>query len=296
MNSNEKKTNKLILGTVQFGLKYGINNSNGILEDDELVEVLKLASVNEINFLDTAAVYGNSENRIGKLEKSLLQKFNLITKTPTAVNCSTIEKEFENSLTRLGKSKIYGYLIHHFKDYLNEKKIFANIEKLKAENKINKIGFSLYHPKELEMIIDDRISFDIVQIPFNLADRRFEKYFESLKKINVEIHTRSVFLQGLFFCNLKKISGKLAPFIPWIEKLQNLCNENKILVEDLALNFELQNKFIDKIVIGIDNQMQLKKNIDFCSSKISQAIIEDILKDLEKIKIPNELLLPINWN
>ena len=55
--------NKLVLGTVQFGMNYGIaNNSKKIFPQKSISEILKLAKLSKITTLDTAIAYGSSEN------------------------------------------------------------------------------------------------------------------------------------------------------------------------------------------------------------------------------------------
>lgn len=286
---------KLAIGTVQFGINYGINNKTGIIKDDDLMELLSYANDNDINVLDTAFNYGNSEKRLGEFLKEDRYNFKVITKLPKGTNSKNIFEYFNISLKNLNATSIYGYLIHDFKDYLNDKKLFQSLSEIKQNKLAEKIGFSLYHPEELEIILNDKIEFDLIQLPYNLCDRRFEEYFLELKNKNIEIHTRSVFLQGLFFMEPNKLSSKLKPFSTFIKKnneIKKLLNKS---METIALNFVLQNELIDKVVIGLDNTEQLIKNITASKILLTNDEQNFIHNEILKIEIPRELLIPSNW-
>lgn len=287
---------KLALGTVQFGLNYGINNQSGVINDISLFDLLDYAYNNGIDALDTAYNYGESEKRIGEYLSNTNNSFQIISKAPMGTNSDSIKNHLQKSLEKLNLKSLYGFLLHDFDDYLNDKKLIDELNGIRQSGLINKIGFSIYYPEQLETIIQDNCVFDLIQLPYNLADRRFEKYFELLKKRSVEIHIRSVFLQGLFFMNIDELPEKLKSFSIFINKLNEISKESKRTIENIALNFVSQNKYIDKVVIGVDNKDQLKSNFNESKNNIEHELLIKLEAALSKIYMPAELLIPSNWN
>ena len=286
-----KSTNKLIIGTVQFGLNYGINNQNGKVTQNEVNSILSYANVSGVKMIDTSYAYGTSEHAIGSVLKQNPLPFNIVSKYPRSEK--SVSAVFKESLTRLGRENLYGYLVHHFDFYQNKPQIWQDFVELRSEGKVSKIGFSLYTVDQLQYLLDNNVDFDLLQFPYNIFDRQFETYFPELKKRGVEIHTRSVFLQGLFFKNITAVKEKLHPLKPYLEKLHSYCLLREIKIEQLALNYVINNSFIDGVVIGVDTVEQLKSNVDVLNFKIIDADIDFI--DSLNIK-EKELLNPVNWN
>jgi aryl-alcohol dehydrogenase-like predicted oxidoreductase len=287
---------KLALGTVQFGLNYGINNKSGVIDDYSLAELLDYGFQEGIDTLDTAYNYGNSEARIGKYLSSYHNNFKLISKAPKGSNSQNIKKYFQESLGKLNSDTIYGYMLHDFDDYINDKKIFNSLMDLKQSGVVKKIGFSIYYPEQIEVILSDEVEFDLIQLPYNIADRRFEKYFEKLNNKGVEIHVRSVFLQGLFFMKSEELPENLKPFKEFLDKLNRVSKETSRTIENIALNFAAQNLDVGKVVIGIDNKEQLRNNLIQINNRIEPETLLQIKEELNKLDIPKELLIPSNWN
>lgn len=279
---NEKNVSKLILGTVQFGCQYGIN-SVGRPSEIQVQEILQQCKKYGINRLDTSSAYGESEIVLGNNIENK-NHFNIISKYPKGD--LSVSKQFENSLYNLGVSSLYGYLLHHFSVYEHNHGIWNDFLKLKQNGKVQNIGFSIYSPSELEQILKDGIPFDIIQIPHNIFDRSFEPYFETLHYMNVKIHVRSTFLQGLFFKNRNDLPLKLQPLRKYLEGLDQYSKETGLSIEEIALNYNLQNPYIDGVLIGVDNKKQLDANIN----SVVEKPIEFNIKVKEK-----ELLNPVNW-
>ncbi|MDR2145846.1 MAG: aldo/keto reductase [Tannerella sp.] len=283
-------SNKLILGTVQFGLPYGINNSTGQVLVPDVAKILVEAKDNGISVLDTSYAYGDSEAVLGELlEKD--DYFKIVSKIPQTAE--TPKSIFEETTKRLKKDKLYGYLVHHFEYFKENPSIWADIKALQKDGRIEKTGFSLYNIRELEYLFSKNVRFDIVQIPYNLLDRAFEPYLKELKQRNVEIHTRSVFLQGLFFKSVDDLPEQLKPLKPYLVDISNFCKEQNITVEELALNGVIHRSDIDGVLVGVDNIVQLQRNIRSIWTEASAKIVEyiDSLDVKEK-----ELLNPVNWN
>jgi len=281
---------KLILGTVQFGLSYGINNNKGIPDDKEISNILKLAKKESITNLDTSISYGNSEERIAKLS---LSDFKLITKTSEVKSKNQLLKSIKNSLKNLKKPKVYGYLFHNADNLIENPDLWETMLLIKNKKLVEKIGFSIYTTKQLDKLLENKINADIVQLPYSLLDRKFEKYFMKLKKLGTEIHVRSVFLQGLYFMDNKNLPQKLLPLKKNLIDIENICDKFNVSIGELALNFVYENKFIDKIIIGVDSSNQLNQNIKMIKNWNSNNNINRLI---DKITVKEQhLLSPVNW-
>lgn len=275
---------KVVLGTVQFGLNYGINNPYGQVLEAEVEKIMKLAYERGIRTLDTSAAYGNSEQVLGKALGARYKDFHIVSKYPQSEQ--RVETVFFSSLDSLQQKELYGYLVHHFDFYLSHPFIWDEIRSLKEKGKIRKIGFSLYTISQLQHLLDCNVKFDILQFPYNVFDRQFEPYLPLLKERGVEIHVRSTFLQGLFFMDRERLPEKLRPLKTYLTKLDDYAKATDRTVAEVALNFNLQNPFIDGVLIGVDTTEQLQDNLQ----NISDRKVELSIDVKEK-----ELLNPVNW-
>lgn len=282
----------IVLGTAQFGFDYGINNKRGKISKKEVFKILNYAKNNDIDSLDTAASYGQSEEVIGKFIKQRKKSFKIISKI-TFSGDPKIDVNLEKSLNKLGVKQLEGYLIHDFKFYLKKPEILKTLKKYKTKGLIKKIGFSLYYPKELEYLLTNNIRFDIIQVPYNIFDQRFEPYFSQLKKRHIEIHVRSVFLQGLVFKNLSKLAPRFKKIKLKLEYLNKIARDLDISISALCLNFAFLNTNIDKIIIGVDTLGNLKDNLKALKYR---AKVKEIYKNLKILKENDEkIILPFNW-
>ncbi|HBX53545.1 MAG: hypothetical protein A2275_07315 [Bacteroidetes bacterium RIFOXYA12_FULL_35_11] len=283
--------NKLMIGSANFGVKYGFKNQHKQLNFDAVSNILDFAWKNNIDFIDTAMGYGNSESVIGNYLGNNLQKdFIIVTKINKVENSYLHLKE---SLGRLKKENVYGVLVHNFNYYEESHSIYDNILRFKDEGYCKKVGFSLYYPEELLYLIEKKIQFDIVQIAYSVFDRRFEKYFPILKELNVEIHVRSVFLQGLFFLNTSGLSSHFDRVKPKIEKIQQLSQTSGISIASICLNFVSHNDNITKIIIGVDNVEDLQDNINVSQEKERLKPYIGFLQELEEQDV--NILFPHFW-
>ena len=226
----KKKIPKLALGTAQFGFDYGISNIFGRVKNMEISSILKLAKNNNINLLDTAKAYGNSEDVIGNFKKD---NFIIITKLAAVPkNCKDVESYVQasvsDSLKKLKVKNLYGVLLHEPSDLFGDKgpELINSLNQLKFSKKVKKIGVSIYGPDQLEKIIK-LLKIDIVQAPLNLVDRRLERsgWLAKLCNLGIEVHVRSVFLQGLLLMPQKKLPKNFEKwkykFDEWYLKLKN---------------------------------------------------------------------------
>ena len=281
---------KLAIGTVQFGLNYGINNQKGIPTDYEISSILKHAKANGINMLDSASAYGNAELKIGELSSD---EFKIVSKFSNVIGENELINQLKNTLDALKQDTIYAYLAHNADDLINNPCLWQQLLLQKQKGYIGKIGFPLYKPEQLEVLLKLEMIPDIVQLPYSLLDRKFETYFENLKSLGVEVHVRSVFLQGLYFIELNKLPVKLKSLSNELSQLNVICLENNISIGSLSLNFVNNNPQIDKVVIGVDSLDHLINNLDFLNESKN---INDLTEKVKSIKIQSfEMLNPANW-
>jgi aryl-alcohol dehydrogenase-like predicted oxidoreductase len=261
--------NKIGLGTVQFGLDYGISNSNGKTSQQEVESILQVARKFNINILDSASGYGDAEKVLGK---NSLEDFNIVSKFLPPASGYILEQQIEQTLSHLKIKKLYAYLAHRPLDLLSAPDQWKQLEVYRKEGIIGKIGFSLNEPRELKALLKAGIIPDLVQVPYNYFDRRFENTIKDLRDQGCEIHTRSAFLQGLF--------GEVKPILRELHK-------NYKPLPGRLLNFVINKPFIDKVIIGVENSQQLKQNIRELEKASS-------LPELD-MKISNNILIPSRW-
>ena len=286
----KKLLEKICLGTAQFGLDYGINNTRGKIPKNEVFEILEYALQNGIEFIDTAYAYGDSEKVLGDFIKNNPngEKFKIISKIP---NVENIDKAIEETFTNLAVDKLYGYLVYNFNSFLENTKIFDTVLRLKHTTKVEKIGFFLHYPEEYYKI--KNLEIDILQIHYSIFDQRFCKIFEELKEKKIEIHARSVFLQGPVFKKPKELEGRFSKLKDKPSYINSLSKELGIPLNAIFLNFVLENENVDKVVIGVDRLENLKENIDSLSF---QDIVKQLHQRLVELKETDEdIILPIRW-
>lgn len=286
---------KLILGTVQFGLDYGINNQCGKPSDFEMKSILDFAYINGITFLDTAEAYGDAQQRIGNYHKHSKHTFDVITKYSSQVDLpKSIGSRLEHNLTTLNVDRLYSYMFHSFEEYMLHYPAFkVDLNDIVNTKLVDKIGISVYTNEEAMQVLEDD-TIGLLQLPFNLLDNinKREIVLEKAKEKGVEIHTRSVFLQGLFFKDLSLLSEKLKQLRPYLQSIRGLQEENNIKMQDLALNYAIKQELISKVLIGVDSLNQLKENIVSSKVQLDDSIMEKINGiDVKK----TELLNPVNW-
>ena len=270
MPNSEVRLNssKLILGTAQFGLNYGITNTTQIQLND-IQKVLKYAEKEGITSIDTSSNYGNSERVIGENNTgnySISTKF-LCPKSLRDFN----EKEFFDKVNlslELTKVKIFDTLfVHNADEFINDKKnlFYSNLLKLKNNKKIKKIGASVYDPNEVFKLLDI-YDLDVIQIPLNLFDQRFieKEVFNFIENKKIEVHIRSVFLQGILLSDTSTLPKY---FSAWKENFKNyeyFLKLNKTKSIAACLNFVYDKFSNSKIIIGFnsfDNFVQIISNL-----------------------------------
>jgi aryl-alcohol dehydrogenase-like predicted oxidoreductase len=288
---------KLILGTAQLGLNYGINNQDGKPSLDISFEILHAAYDRGVRVLDTAEAYGDAQEIIGDFHKDNPEKqFKIITKfnADNSLKESALIQKIKHNCVILHTAKLYGYMFHNYHSFIANKEYLHDLLSAKENGLIEKIGISLYNNQEVLEILENYTEFDFIQIPFNLFDNDTKRKAVLLRARDkgIEIHTRSVFLQGLFFMSTDKLPENLKPLAKELEVINVIKYENNLSTEVLALKYVLEKEYIDFVLIGVESVKQLISNVEICNMKrtIPHGIID-------KINIKDERLLnPSLWN
>lgn len=292
--SFSQKNKRIALGTAQILEGYGVSRSAASIGKGQMESLLQLCESSGVNTIDTAPVYGEAESILGE---QMLSSFKVVTKLSGRPRSSLditdwVEHEVFSSLKRLSISSLYGLLIHDPEVVLNADgpAIIDCMKRLKDDGFINKIGISIYNPDELTRITPLFMP-DIVQAPVNLIDRSLERsgWLEKLKSNDVEIHARSIFLQGLLLLKRKEIPS----FAHGWDDIWNLWHDFISGSEhgpvELCLAYPLSLIGLDKIIIGTES-------IDQFSEILALPVLSHINEDLEWLtSFDDRLINPSKW-
>ena len=278
--TRKQNIKKLGLGTVQFGLDYGISNREGVTGIEEVKRILDFARGAGIDLIDTAYGYGRSEEVLGLAG---VQDFKIVSKFMPESQRLSIQEQVKTSLERLKTKSLFGLLAHRPADLLKNPDIWPYLQELKQKGQVEKIGFSFNIPEEAEPLLKKGYLPDLIQMPFNYFDNRFQDIMIKMKEKGCEIHSRSAFLQGLFFISANDLPGFFKDVKPEIYELQ----KNKEALPGLLLKYCLEKPFIDKVIVGVNNLAQFQDNINALDSKYA-------LPEFNK-QIKTNILTPSLW-
>ena len=285
-------TKRLALGTAQFGMPYGIANTQGKVQSKSAERILQYASESGIDTIDTAIAYGESESLLGSIGVS---PFKVISKLPalpssTSGVCDWALRSTEASLSRLKKDSLDGLLLHRSADLLGAKGVglFEAMCQLKSRGLVKKIGISVYSYEILDLCVG-RYQLDLVQAPFNLVDRRFHAsgWLQRLASLGCEVHVRSAFLQGLLLLPREQIPAK---FERWSEIWNRWHGWLQQRGEPVSacLSFPMSFPQIDRIVVGVNDLAQLRQIVG-ASQSCNRHDLPDLACDEES------LINPAKW-
>ncbi len=260
---------KFGLGTVQWGLPYGIANPNGVASPETVTKLLSVARNVGVDLLDTASLYGKAEAVLGE---NSLDGFKVVTKTPSFVgeriedtDVDNLNETFHRSLKFLKATNVYGLLIHHADNLLlpGGEKLLAAIVKLKEEKLVKKIGVSVYDSMQVDSILR-LFTPDLIQLPLNIFDQRLlaSGHVELLKRRGVEIHGRSVFLQGLLLMPMGDIPQYFQPIRPLIKRWHDATRDQGFTTHQAAIAFVKNIPYIDTVLVGLDSVAQFNACLD----------------------------------
>lgn len=261
---------KLALGTVQFGLDYGISNPSGRTPEAEVSRILNLAADSGIRVLDTAAGYGDCEDVLGRT-LPVQHVFSIVTKIP-ALRADVVDEKliefvaetFQRSLARLAQKKVYGVLVHRPDDLLSPRgeRLMCALLELKRRGLIEKVGVSVYSAEQIDAILS-RHSVDLVQLPVNIFDQRLiaSGHLSRLKSAGIEVHGRSVFLQGLLLMSPQAIPAYFSPLRDTLEEYRNYVESLGLTPLQAALGFALGLPELDCVIVGVNTAWQIQETL-----------------------------------
>ena len=265
--------NRIVLGGAQLGLPYGILNGGETLSREEVACILDTAVDHGIDSIDTAIAYGQSESIIGETSQN---RFNIISKLPPLpVDISNVSEwvhsQVQGSLSRLKCTSLDALLLHRPQDLTGAQgaELYAAIGSLMAEKMIHRFGVSIYSPDDLEGIIG---TFDIhvVQAPLNVFDRRILGVTDQLSALNIEVHARSVFLQGVLIASPKDRPQRFEPWSEHFALFDEWVRSSGVSAMACCLGFALQQPGIAKLVIGTTSA----ESLDEIMNSIPNSVLE----------------------
>lgn len=280
-NRQNQSFKKLAVGTAQFGLDYGISNSEGQTEENAVSEIVRFLLASSILTYDTAPAYGDAEKRLGSIIsnyhethayrkgiKIISKTVKLSTRQWDRSSIQSVISEFHQSLKVLKVNTLYGLLFHDPEDLLKTgaDQLWQALSELKERGFIKKIGISVYNITEAESIMIDR-DIDILQIPFSLIDQRLlsSTFQKRLKEKSIEIHTRSTFLQGLLLMDPIQLPEYFLPYKAQLSDLRTMIKDSGTSPFEAALMFALKQSSIDKVIVGACSYSQWESII--CTAK-----------------------------
>ena len=277
---------KLAIGTAQFGLSYGVANQNGQVDLEAGRKIIRMAAARGIDTIDTAIAYGESEQRLGEIG---VGDFKIITKLPAipaeCVNIPAwVSQNLTASLQRMGLSKLDGVLLHQPSQLLEKRgqEIYDALLQVQSAGLVNKIGVSIYEPKELADLMS-RFSIDIVQAPFSILDQRLRTsgWLDKLAQLNVELHVRSIFLQGLLLMNKTNRPQKFDRWNTfWIQWHTYLMTSDYSALR-ACLAFVLSEKKIHRIIVGFESLTQLEECLRATNEDLTSSVPIPTCDDVE---------------
>lgn len=295
----------LCLGTVQFGMNYGINNQiRRQPTQEESFEMIEYALQNGIRCIDTASAYGTAELVLGAyIEQNDIPKdVSLISKLrPNVVEegekdvCGVVRRECEDTLQRLHIDKLNGYLLHT-PDYIYQKEIVDGMVRLKEEGLVENIGVSIYDIKEGEYALQTGV-VDYIQLPYSILDQRGMRtgFIPKAKNAGIKIFTRSAFLQGLILMDKAKIPEHLSEAVPMIEKYESLVQKYEEDEVRSLIHFVADEADIDYLVFGVEEKQQLEQNIKkFHEKKMPEELMKEIKKEITNLE--QNIIFPSLWS
>ena len=282
---------KIVLGTAQFGMNYGIANKSGRVVQKEVSSILNFAWDNGIRYLDTAEGYGASELAIGShLQAHPNQSWEIITKA--GATRDSVANQISYSAKKLGIQP--AVLLAHDADSFLNSDFQEGLAKARDRGMISKLGVSLYRQDEVERVMVAKVLPEIIQLPMNILDTRLYRngILTDLNNLGIEIHVRSIFLQGLFYLTELELKENFSEVIPYLDTLRSISESANVSVAELSLLWLTSLEQVSKIVVGIDNLSQLHGHLETIQKSVGAAYFDEALS----IHFNNEQILnPSLW-
>lgn len=301
VNSDKSKTaSRLVLGTAQLGMLYGIANRTGQPDFETAVSIVKTAWEGGIREFDTAQAYGESEAVLGRALSSLgiSNDARIITKLDPKLEPlqkQDIKRAIKTSLERLQIPSLYGLMLHReeWLDHPNNG-LEKTLRALVLDGTVQHLGVSLYKPVKAIQALKSDI-FDMIQVPANILDRRFADagVFNLADEKGKQVYIRSVFLQGLLLMKLEDLPPNMAFAKPTLSKLDSLCNQYRFTPNRLALLYIKQEYTQAKVVLGAEMSEQINQNMEDFKGDLPEVLLNEIKNNFSDAG--EDLVDPSRW-
>lgn len=255
---------RLALGTAQFGLSYGVANQRGQVSRDEAAAILSHAQSVGIDMLDTAIAYGDAETRLGAIG---LKGWRVVSKLPgIPPGCSDVgawvRTSLLQSLERLRIASLHGLLLHQPGQLLGPDgtRLHDAVRQLQSDGLVHKVGVSIYSPEELDGLAHSYRP-DIVQAPLNIVDQRMldSGWLDRLHAEGIELHVRSVFLQGLLLMEPHARPAKFRRWQATWNRWEAWLATTGLTPLQACLRFASSFRQVGRMIVGVDTLQQLKE-------------------------------------
>ena len=295
MMTEREFAGRLALGTAQFGLPYGLNNVAGQPPLGAVADILREARSAGLDLLDTAAVYGDAEDRIGQL-CSITQDFAVITKVADGME---VGRQVRASLARLGRDSVAGVLFHSARSFTSASPGWQALLAARAAGETAAVGLSVYRMAHLQAgdfaeTANSAVQPGLLQVPLSALDQHFLPQLPYLAvERGIEVHVRSVFLQGLLLRDPGQLPPFFTPLAPKLRHLRALAAEAGMPLSALLLLFAIQTPGVSRVVIGVDSVANLHENLRAAAHWATALLVRPQL--LALAEADDTFMLPYTW-
>lgn len=300
MEFSSPQNNRLVLGTAQFGMPYGIANISGQPDYHAVEAIIAKAWDCGIHEFDTAQAYGNSEMVLGKVlrEMGLIHKAIIVSKFHPDIDFRQPENllhALEQTLERLGIEKLYGMMLHSEKQLAHwDTGLGEMFQELIDRGLVEKVGVSVYKPSMARLALEKR-NIDLLQVPSNILDQRFQSMgtFDEAQKWGKSVYVRSIFLQGLLLMNVSELPLSMAFAKPILLKLHRFAHKMKLSLQHLSVGYAKYFSKNHKVIFGCESVQQVKENYELWQTELSHEVIREINAIFKSV--PEKILNPSMW-
>ena len=284
------------LGTAQFGLDYGVSNHSGVVSETEVRRILDFAKAAGVTYVDTATEYGSSEEVLGKAGVTDFEVVTKLSRLPEGIAfegrvASWVRHQLKESLGRLNLEKISGLLVHHAYDLRgpSSREILDTLLQLKDEKLISKVGVSIYSKEDLPIDLLNEI--DLIQAPINPLSSVLEDILTASPNFptSVELHARSIFLQGLLLLGSSNLPQQFSRWKGTIEAFGDWCTSRGLTQKEAAIGFQKGLKSVTCSLVGVTSQSELQEIIEI-ERRVPALVIPNNLRSTDL-----DLIDPRTW-
>lgn len=282
----------LVLGTAQFGSGYGVTNTVGRLTDESVAAIVERALAGGVRLFDTAAGYGDAERRLGATlandeRAGVITKFAL----PPEGEAATAAALFEESLDRLAVSRLSGLLLHDMRNLADPRWPHALdiVREARANGRISRIGVSIYDVPDLERALEVFPDLDLVQVPGSVLDRRLldSRLLAEIHDAGIEVHVRSVFLQGILLADPLGLDERFGPLVPHLVQLRERAADAGVPIAELVVQQVRDHPVADALVVGATSVDELEQ--------VLSAFSGESREQFDAPTVPTALIDPRRW-